>query len=396
MNRQQVDDYVTRCQQIVQRAPEMNEETTKVRLVQPFLELLGWDCHSTAVELEYTVPMASGKTRVDYALVVGDAPAVFVEAKAARSELTDEDLRQLKSYMRQELVVEWGILTNGKTFEVLTKRSGQRGGGEVSVVQFDLAELREQPDVLELLSKDSIRSGQQRVSAKSTATGETVRDLIANETRISATIAKTIEEEIGRVELDLEAQAHDFIRQLASKLREQDESTSASRSEPGLDRWLTETTTDRDRSRTIRSTRAAGDTATSPHSDDRGYVTRLSDGTEIPDRDGERHHTQRQNMTAVVDHLLAEHNLASAIDLPYAPAGEHGRCTINVVPRHPDGTHMKDPYTLRDGTYLRTLLGTDEKQTRLKDLAAQVGHSVEFHGEWRVSSQRVLEQIARS
>jgi hypothetical protein len=37
----------------------MDEENTKVKLVQPFLELLGWDLYSTEVALEYKIPMAS-------------------------------------------------------------------------------------------------------------------------------------------------------------------------------------------------------------------------------------------------------------------------------------------------------------------------------------------------
>lgn len=394
MDRQEVDDYVTRCQQIAQRAPEMNEETTKVRLVQPFLELLGWDCHSTAVELEYTVPMASGKTRVDYALVVEGSPAVFVEAKAARSELTDEDLRQLKSYMRQELAVEWGILTNGNTFEVLTKCAGHRHGGEVSVVQFDLAELRDQPDVVQLLSKESIESGQGSSVEQRSAMGTPAGKLLAQESTIGAAIAKLLQEEVGAVDLDLEAEATDFVRRLAAQLRDPDVETTATPSEPGLDRWVTEPSDQR--ASPVQRSHSSSSTATLASSEERGYVTRLSDGTEIPAPEGQQHRTQRQNMTAVVDHLLAEHDLASAIELPYAPAGAEDRCTINVVPRHPDGTPMKDPYRLRDDTHLRTLLGTDEKQQRLQDLATRVGHSVEFDGKWGSNPRNVLEVVARS
>jgi hypothetical protein len=132
----------------------MDEENTKVKLVQPFLELLGWNLYSTEVALEYTVPMASGSTHVDYALLVGDSPVAFVEAKPVRATLTDSEVQQLRSYMRQELDVDWGILTNGKSFEVLTKNRHQNGGEEVSVVQFDLDDLAENPNVLELLTKE--------------------------------------------------------------------------------------------------------------------------------------------------------------------------------------------------------------------------------------------------
>jgi hypothetical protein len=73
MDREGIDEYVRRCQQLIESSPQMDEENTKVKLVQPFLELLGWDLYSTEVALEYTIPMASGNTHVDYALLVGDS-----------------------------------------------------------------------------------------------------------------------------------------------------------------------------------------------------------------------------------------------------------------------------------------------------------------------------------
>lgn len=77
MDQDRVADYVTRCQQLIETSPQMDEQNTEVRLTQPFLELLGWDLYSTEVELEYTVPMASGSTHVNYALLVGDSPVTF-------------------------------------------------------------------------------------------------------------------------------------------------------------------------------------------------------------------------------------------------------------------------------------------------------------------------------
>jgi len=73
MQRDEIEEYVQRCQQLIESSPQMDEENTKVKLVQPFLELLGWDLYSTEVALEYTIPMASGNTHVDYALLVGDS-----------------------------------------------------------------------------------------------------------------------------------------------------------------------------------------------------------------------------------------------------------------------------------------------------------------------------------
>lgn len=222
MDRQEIDEYVRRSQQLIESSPQMDEENTKVKLVQPFLELLGWDLYSTEVSLEYTIPMASGSTHVDYALLVGDSPVVFVEAKPVRSNLTDTEVQQLRSYMRQELDVDWGILTNGKSFEVLTKNRHQNGGEEVSVVQFDLDDLAENPEVLELLTKESIRTGKSDEVAEQVAqTNRAIRRLQENEDQVTESVTDAIESEVGEIPIDLEEQSREFVQNLASVLREQ-------------------------------------------------------------------------------------------------------------------------------------------------------------------------------
>lgn len=222
MDQDRVADYVTRCQQLIETSPQMDEQNTKVRLIQPFLELLGWDLYSTEVELEYTVPMASGSTHVDYALLVGDSPVVFVEAKPVRSALTDGNIHQLKSYMRQELDVDWGILTNGKAFEVLTKNRYHNGGEEVSVVRFNLDDLAQNPNVLELLSKESIRSGRADEIAEQVAqTNEAIQYLQENEDSVTNAVKGSVENEVGDLTIDLEEQSREFVQNLVTVLREQ-------------------------------------------------------------------------------------------------------------------------------------------------------------------------------
>jgi|GEM_PF-1194941 len=222
MQRDEIEEYVGRCQQLIDSSPQMDEENTKVKLVQPFLELFGWDLYSTEVALEYTIPMASGSTHVDYALLVGDSPVVFVEAKPVRSSLTDDEIRQLRSYMRQELDVDWGILTNGQSFEVLTKSRDQNGGEEVSVVQFELDDLTENPGVLELLTKESIRSGKSdEVAEQVAATNRAISSLQANEDSVTDAVTEAVENEVGELTIDLEEQAREFVQGLGSVLREQ-------------------------------------------------------------------------------------------------------------------------------------------------------------------------------
>jgi len=222
MDRQKIEGYVDRSQQLIESSPQMDEENTKVKLVQPFLELLGWDLYSTEVALEYRIPMASGSTHVDYALLVGDSPVVFVAAKPVRSTLTEDEVQQLRSYMRQELDVDWGILTNGTSFEVLTKSRHRNGREEVSVVQFDLDDLAKSPDVLELLTKESIRSGKSDEVAEQVAqTNQAIRQLQEEEDTVTESVVEAVESHVENLTINLEEQSREFVQNLVSVLREQ-------------------------------------------------------------------------------------------------------------------------------------------------------------------------------
>lgn len=222
MNVGEVEEFVQRSQQLIEASPQMAEETTKVRLIQPFLELLGWDLYSTEVEPEYTVPMATGSTHVDYALLIGDSPVVFVEVKPLRTDLSDGNVTQLRSYMRQELDVDWGILTNGSVFEVLTKDRQRTSGEEVSVIRFELDELTENPEVLELLSKEAIRSGRADEIARQVAkTNEAIVFLQENEDEVTESVRLAVEEHLGDIPLDLEQQSREFVQNITAVLQEQ-------------------------------------------------------------------------------------------------------------------------------------------------------------------------------
>jgi hypothetical protein len=373
MDRDEIDEYVQRCQQLIEASPQMDEENTKVKLVQPFLELLGWDLYSTEVALEYTIPMASGSTHVDYALLVGDSPVVFVEAKPVRSTLTGSEVQQLRSYMRQELEVDWGILTNGKSFEVLTKNHRGNGGEEVSVVQFNLDDLADNPSVLELLTKESIRSGKSDEVAEQVAeTNRAIRYLQDNEDSVTDAVSKAVEDEVGELTIDLEEQSREFTQNLVSVLREQRQFVSE---EPASDR-------DKGASEPVSGGNTETSTPTSNDGVKQGYVMRFSDGKEIPDSGAGPHSKQKRNMGAAIDYLIEEYDLMERIDIPHSPPQARKNCSINTEPVHPNGEDMRLPYELANGYYLHTSLNTTGKQNRIRDLAEQVELSVEFLGEW--------------
>ena len=368
MDEDAVATYVDQSRQLIDASPQMDEENTKVRLVQPFLELLGWDLRSTEVELEYTVRIATRATHVDYALTVGDSPAVFVEAKPVHSALTDENVEQLRSYMRQELAVEWGVLTNGQRFEVLSKNAD--GNGEVSVVEFDLADLTDNPDVLELLTKESIQSGRSaEVAEQVTQTNRVIGRLRDDETAVAEAVAETVESEVGELTVDTTEQAREFVRNLVSVLADRRQFVTESH-----------TPTDDEREPT-RGEYVDGDEWRVDDVLD-GYAVGFDDGWRLPAVGESAPTKQRQALGIAVDHLIVAHDLTEQVDLPYSAPRARQNCLLNRTADHPDGRRMRAFYELVDGTFLYTSLSVDDKQQYLELIADEVGVNVYFGGEW--------------
>jgi len=91
------------------------EEDTKVKVITPVLEELGWSRYSPQFRMEFS-PVDPNTHPVDYLLYDSDAnPKVCVEAKRWMSNLTQREINQTKTYLRM-YNLQYGILTNGYLF----------------------------------------------------------------------------------------------------------------------------------------------------------------------------------------------------------------------------------------------------------------------------------------
>jgi hypothetical protein len=90
----------------------LNEQETKATLIEPVLQVLGWDVHDIE-EVAYEYKVERRDRPVDYALLLDRTPALFVEAKALGEDL--DDRRWVRQVMTYATVagVEWVVLTNG-------------------------------------------------------------------------------------------------------------------------------------------------------------------------------------------------------------------------------------------------------------------------------------------
>lgn len=222
MKTERLADYVEQSQSLIEVSPQMDEQNTKRKLIEPLLELLGWDMLSPEVELEYSVQMGSGTKKVDYALMLEGTPVVFVEAKGVDSSISDSHRNQLKSYMRQT-GVDWGLLTNGVQLELLKRKKEADRPDEVSLGTFSLRELNDNVHFLRALSKNSIETGEaERIAENIEATHRAATHLRQHKESIANQITQVVTDEVGdSVSQTVQDGAKQFVDVLASSLQQQ-------------------------------------------------------------------------------------------------------------------------------------------------------------------------------
>ena len=105
------------------------EEATKQAMILPMLEALGYDIwNPDEVFPEYAadtaIKKAGQKEKVDYAILLGGVPKIFIEAKPYGEEL-DGHHGQLKRYFTSTPSVTLGIITNGVEYRFFTDTGEQ-------------------------------------------------------------------------------------------------------------------------------------------------------------------------------------------------------------------------------------------------------------------------------
>ncbi|MFA1612178.1 type I restriction enzyme HsdR N-terminal domain-containing protein [Halobellus rubicundus] len=357
MLREELVEYAERSSNLIEDSPQMDEENTKRKVIEPLIETLGWDILSSDVELEYSVQMGSGTKKVDYALKLEGAPVVFVEAKGCDTPLDQSHENQLKSYMRQ-VGVDWGLLSNGRQFEIFRRDISSTRPNEISLAAFGIETVPNNEHPLKALSHDSIASGESRqIAKKIEAVQEAVQSLRENKETLAEDVTRVVTNVAGNsVSQLVEDQAKNFVDNLIDSLEEQThrEAVTASRDSGGNQNKRRE---------------------------DRKYVIRfLRNGDEIQRVNGD---VQSEVVASAVEYLIQEEELTDEIDIPYIPGtGRGNRALINHRPEHPNGNNMKGSKPIAGDFYLLTHMSSDDKIRYTMELADKVGIEPEFIGEW--------------
>ncbi len=159
---------IQKLSETIKNYPELdiyrNEANTKKRIIEPLLEILGWDLRSSEAFLEYPLSTGTSTVHVDYALLIENKPILFFEAKAFNEPLMEKYSTQIITYGRIE-GVKWVSLSNGKEMQVFNTEKG-KSKEECLVLEIDLKFAIENIDSLSLFTRESILSGEIEKVAK--------------------------------------------------------------------------------------------------------------------------------------------------------------------------------------------------------------------------------------
>lgn len=352
--REGLSDYAERSSMLIEESPQMDEQNTKRKIIEPLIELLGWDILSTSVELEYSVQMGSGTKKVDYALKLEDTPVVFVEAKGCDTPLDQSHENQLKSYMRQ-VGVDWGLLSNGREFEIFRRDFSSNRPNEISLANFSIEAVPENEHPLKALSSESINSGESRqIAEKIEAVQRAIGSLRKNKEDLAEDVTSVVTDVVGEsVSQRVEDEAKSFVDDLIATLEEQAHRTEV----------------------------VEGTTQEATPTQDESYVIQLTrNGEEVHQVSGDQ---QGKTMASLVNYLIKEEGLLNSIELPYVPGTGRGtRALVNDEPKHTNGTEMRQYESLSEGCYLFTSLSAKDKMRYLPELPEKVGLECEFTKGW--------------
>lgn len=339
-----LSEFPDYARNVIDTNPQMNESNTKHKLVDPLLRLLGWDTVFD-IELEYSVQMGSTTKHVDYALQLDETPEVFVEVKGCDTNISEGHRSQLESYLKQQNV-NWGLLTNGEEFEIITR--DLRDGDVVteSLARFPLSEFTNHEQVIFALSKGAVHSGE------STKIIDTVRErrrarraLQNNKEKLAEEITRIVSEVAGdSISQKTENHAKAFIDSLAADLKENDAEVKAK-----------PTTANRD-----------PDPVSWDAIESATGVRRDGDEVVLPEDA-----SASEAYVSFVEYLF-DMGILTASDLPLKLSG-HKRYLLNTEPLHPEGESMFNGKNIGDGVFLETHASITQIRRNIKNLSQQCG-----------------------
>ena len=362
MNREEVQGYVERADDVLQGSPQIDEANTKAAVLRDFLDLLDWQIPENT-KLEYSVEAFGQIYKVDYALILEGTPVAFIEAKGADTALTADHEEQLSSYMMNKNVT-YGILTNGKQYCFFQRRVDAPNVDVQKVGDIPLDNLSDRLTVLRAYTKEAIESGESgKILGRINELREARRTLETDKDNLAFQLSNLFTTEVSESISSLaEAQAKEMIDRLIEDIESEIDADGEQSMQKTID--LVDRSPNHNKE---------------PHNDGE-YVVKVqgSNSTLAVFADD----NQSDVMADAVDYLIQNHDLIHRLEpLPYVPGNKNA--LINDQPTHPDDERdMRTYRELIDGHYLFTSFNKRDKKRHIQRLATKCDLDIETRGDW--------------
>ncbi len=147
-------DFIDEIKQFSLKVQELKdkvqtEEATKISLIMPFLQLLGYDVFNPhEVVPEFTADIGTKKgEKVDYAIFIDGKPSILIEAKQVDDPLKTHDNQLYRYFSVTES--KFAILTNGILYKFFSDIQEPNKMDDAPFLEFNLLDIKE-PLVTEL------------------------------------------------------------------------------------------------------------------------------------------------------------------------------------------------------------------------------------------------------
>lgn len=141
-------DFKDAIKQLSERVDKLKdnlqtEEATKNALIMPFVQALGYDVFNPLEVLpEFTCDIGTKKgEKIDYAIFVDGKPAILIECKHWKQDLTLHDNQLLRYFHVSE--AKFGLLTNGIEYRFYTDLETPNKMDEVPFLSFSIQDIKQ-------------------------------------------------------------------------------------------------------------------------------------------------------------------------------------------------------------------------------------------------------------
>lgn len=158
------------------------EEATKMSLIVPFFQLLGYDVFNpTEFCPEYTADVGIKKgEKVDYAIILNGSPEILIECKWSGQDL-DKHSSQLFRYFGTTKA-KFGILTNGIVYQFFTDLDEPNKMDLTPFLEFNILDLSENlVNEIKKFHKDSFDSNRIFSTASELKYSKAIKELLSAE-----------------------------------------------------------------------------------------------------------------------------------------------------------------------------------------------------------------------